>query len=138
VHREAGREAGRDADAPPPASASAAAGAPAVAGEKEKTVSHAEGCCESGSGTPDQAIGMFQNFMGTALQPGAVDMVSKELMAVALSLAVGCLPCARIHLRKSRAMGIGMPELEEAAALATAFAGCRALMMWNELKKEKG
>ncbi|MBN2447657.1 MAG: selenide, water dikinase SelD [Phycisphaerae bacterium] len=97
---------------------------------------HAEGCCEAGSGTPGQAMDMFQNFMGTALQPGAVDVVTKELMAVALGLAVGCVPCVKIHLRKSLAMGIGMPELEEAAALATAFAGCRALMLWNELKRD--
>ena len=33
-------------------------------------------------------------------------------------------------------MGIGKEELEEAAALATAFAGCRALMLWNQMKRE--
>jgi len=33
-------------------------------------------------------------------------------------------------------MGIGLKEMEEAAALAVAFSGCRSLMLWNELKKE--
>jgi AhpD family alkylhydroperoxidase len=79
-------------------------------------------------------MGMFQEFMGTAMQPGAIDVVTKELIAVALGLAVGCEPCVKIHLKKSRKMGIGEDELEEAAALATAFAGCRALMLWKELK----
>lgn len=102
----------------------------------EKDDPHAEECCAEGSGTPDQALGLFQDFMGTALRPGAVDVVTKELIAVALSLAVHCVPCARIHLRKAKEMGIGDAELEEAAAIATAFAGCRAMMLWNELKNE--
>jgi AhpD family alkylhydroperoxidase len=96
--------------------------------------SHAGECCAGGSGTPDRSLEMFQDFMGTALRPGAVDVVTKELIAVALALAVHCVPCAKIHLEKSRAMGIGEAELEEAAAIATAFAGCRAMMLWNELK----
>ena len=95
---------------------------------------HAEECCAEGSGAPDRALGMFQDFMGTALRPGAVDIVTKELIAVALSLAVHCVPCAKIHLRKAKEMGIGDAELEEAASIATAFAGCRAMMLWNELK----
>jgi selenide,water dikinase len=100
-----------------------------------KDAPRAEECCAEGSGTPDQALGMFQDFMGSALQPGALDIVTKELMAVALSLAVHCVPCAKIHLRKAREMGIGEAELEEAAAIATAFSGCRAMMLWNELKE---
>jgi selenide,water dikinase len=97
--------------------------------------SHAEECCAGGSGSPARALEMFQDFMGTAMQPGAVDVVTKELIAVALALAVHCVPCAKIHLKKAREMGIGEDELEEAAAIAAAFAGCRATMFWNELKE---
>jgi len=97
-----------------------------------------EECCAQGSGTPDLALDMFQNFMGTALKPGALDVVTKELIAVALGLAVNCVPCSKIHIKKAREMGIGDKELEEAAAMATAFGGCRAMMLWNELKKENG
>ncbi|MBM3312605.1 MAG: selenide, water dikinase SelD, partial [Candidatus Aminicenantes bacterium] len=102
----------------------------------DKAAPQAEGCCAEGSGTPEQAMGMFQDFMGRALRPGAVDVVTKELIAVALALAVHCVPCAKIHLQKAREMGVGEAELEEAAALATAFSGCRAMMLWNELKSE--
>ncbi|OGV58835.1 MAG: selenide, water dikinase SelD [Lentisphaerae bacterium RIFOXYA12_FULL_48_11] len=93
-------------------------------------------CCAHGSGGTDKAMKMFQDFMGSAMAPGAIDVVSKELMAVALGLAVHCVPCSRIHIKKSLEMGIGKEELEEAAALAVAFAGCRALMLWNELKND--
>ncbi|MFC1498679.1 carboxymuconolactone decarboxylase family protein, partial [Verrucomicrobiota bacterium] len=84
----------------------------------------------------DKAMAMFMDFMGTALQPGAVDVVTKELIAVALSLAVHCVPCSKIHIKKSLKMGISKEELEEAAALAVGFAGCRAMMLWNQLKQE--
>ncbi len=33
-------------------------------------------------------------------------------------------------------MNIGLAELDEVAAIATAFSGCRSYMWWNELKKE--
>ena len=95
-----------------------------------------EVCCAEGSATPDQAMGMFQDFMGTAMSAGAIDVVTKELIAIALGLAVNCVPCSKIHIKKAKAMGISNEELEETAALATAFGGCRALMLWNQLKKE--
>lgn len=78
----------------------------------------------------------FMQFMGTAMAPGALDVVTKEYLAIALALAVNCVPCAKIHIRKAKAMGIGAQELDEAAALAVAFGGCRVMMLWNELKKE--
>ena len=93
-------------------------------------------CCERSSGTADNAVGQFGEFVGAALAPGAIDVVTKELMAIALGLAVHCVPCSKIHIKKALGMGIGKREIEEAAALAIAFSGCRALMLWNELKKE--
>lgn len=94
-------------------------------------------CCggHEGPGATD-ALGKFQEFLGAASKPGALDVVTKELIAIALGLAVNCVPCSRIHIKKAVGMGIGKEELEEAAALAVAFGGCRALMLWNELKKE--
>jgi len=109
--------------------------------EREKTMTVKQktseaSCCEHGSGSTDKAMKMFQDFMGAAMAPGVVDVVTKKLMAVALGLAVHCVPCSRIHIKSALEMGIGKDELEEAAALAVAFSGCRALMLWKELKKE--
>jgi selenide,water dikinase len=99
--------------------------------EKEKT----ESCCAHDSAAPDAALEKFQDFLGAAMAPGALDAVTKELLAVALGLAVHCVPCTKLHLEKAKKMGIGAAELEEAAALAIAFSGCRALMLWNEIKQ---
>lgn len=95
----------------------------------------AEECCASGAedindaATAQQA---FQQFMATAFAPGALDAVQKELMTVALSVAVQCEPCLRIHLDKVRRMGISAEEIEEAAWMGVVFGGCKAMMFWQE------
>ena len=103
---------------------------------KDKPMQEEEVCCAPGSTPTEDSMKMFMSFMGTAMAPGALDVVTKEYIAIALALAVNCVPCAKIHIRKAKAMGIGVHELDEAAALAVAFGGCRVLMMWNDLKKE--
>ena len=111
------------------------------AGEKaakaeESNMTEKKGCCEHGSGSSDKAVEMFESFLGAALSPGTLDVVTKELIAIALGLAVHCVPCSTIHIKKAVKMGIKKEEIEEAAALAVAFGGCRALMLWNELKEK--
>jgi AhpD family alkylhydroperoxidase len=93
-------------------------------------------CCSHVPGGGGDALKRFSDFLGSAMAPGALDVVTKEHIAIALGLAVHCVPCTRMHLKKAKNMGITAQELEEVAALAIAFGGCRALMLWNELKKE--
>jgi AhpD family alkylhydroperoxidase len=93
-------------------------------------------CCAGGTDASGSAIGMYGDFLGKALQPGALDVVTKELAAVALSLGVQCEPCTRVHIKKALGMGIGKEELEEIAAIAMGFGGCKTLMLWNQVKKE--
>ena len=103
---------------------------------KDSKKQEAACCAHDSSASSDDSLEMFEKFMGGAMAPGALDVVTKELMAIALGLAVHCVPCTRIHIKKAKKMGIGIKEMDEAAALAVAFSGCRALMLWNELKNE--
>lgn len=103
---------------------------------KEVPMKEEEVCCAPGSAPTEEATKMFMSFMGTAMAPGTLDVVTKEYIAIALALAVNCVPCAKIHIKKAKAMGITVQELDEAVAIAVAFGGCRVLMMWNEMKKE--
>ncbi len=80
----------------------------------------------------------FQQFMGAAFAPGALDVVQKELMTIALSVAVQCEPCLRIHLGKALAMGITVEEIQEAAWMGVAFGGCKAMMFWGEHSRSLG
>jgi AhpD family alkylhydroperoxidase len=113
---------------------------PVLAGRKGETMTKekkvAACCAHEGPGAGGgSAMEKFEDFLGTAMQPGSVDVVTKELIAIALGLAVHCVPCTTIHIKKARSMGIGKEEIEEAAALAIAFGGCRAMMLWDELKE---
>lgn len=103
---------------------------------KEKPMKEDDVCCAPGTSPTEDSMKQFMSFMGTAMAPGSLDVVTKEYLAIALALAVNCVPCARMHIKKAKSMGIGVQELDEAAALAVAFGGCRVLMLWNELKKE--
>ena len=101
-------------------------------------------CCTPAADAPQPAAGagapaltsQFAAYVGATLKPCAVDVVAKELIAVALSLGVHCEPCSRAHIRKALGMGIGWAELEEVAAIALAFGGCRSMVLWQTLRKE--
>jgi AhpD family alkylhydroperoxidase len=76
--------------------------------------------------------------MAAAFAPGALDVVQKELMTIALSVAVQCEPCLKLHLDKARSMGIAPAEIEEAAWMGVAFGGCKAMMFWQERSRSCG
>ena len=51
-------------------------------------------CCASGTHPGGgSAQEMFKDFLGKAFAPGALDVVQKELLAVALAVAVQCDAC---------------------------------------------
>ena len=108
-----------------PASSCCSAAQPADAASGE--------CCASGgpASPPGSAEQAFSQFMGTAFAPGALDVLQKEITTLALSVAVQCEPCLRIHLEKARGMGISEEEIEEAAWLGVVFGGCKAMMFWK-------
>ncbi len=93
-----------------------------------------EACCseEAAGASPSAPQDAFQAFMGAAFAPGALDAVQKEIMTIALSVAVQCEPCLKIHIEKARGMGISPAEIREAAWMGIAFGGCKAMMFWKE------
>jgi len=101
-------------------------------------VSAAEACCETGATSAEAGAAQkaFQQFLAKAFAPGALDVVQKELMTIALSVAVQCKDCLAIHLQKARSMGITTEEIEEAAWLGVVFGGCKAMMFWKEHGKK--
>ena len=86
----------------------------------------------------DNATVAFAEFMKQASQPTLIDGRTKKLMAIALSIAQRCRPCLAIHIRGALAMGITRAEIDEAANLAIAFAGCPAMMLYKEIWSEVG
>nr|NIM05010.1 selenide, water dikinase SelD [Armatimonadota bacterium]NIO96491.1 selenide, water dikinase SelD [Armatimonadota bacterium] len=106
--------------------------------ESSDSEAQQEPCCE-GQVRPEtgdvSAESAFQRFMSTALGPGALDVIQKELTTIALSVAIQCEPCLKLHLKKALSMGITTEEIQEAAWMGVAFGGCKAMMFWNEQSK---
>jgi len=95
-----------------------------------------EPCCVGGpEAAPTDAAGAHRQFMGSAFAPGAIDVVTKELMTIGLAVLARCGPCLKAHLPKATKMGITREEIEEAAWTAIAMGGAPIFMFWKQMSK---
>jgi len=102
-------------------------------------------CCEDGDGAaPAAATGQqgvaeiqqrFQDFMKLAGAPGALDVATKQAIAIALSTLAKCEPCLKTHIKKARSMGFTQEEIDEAAWIAISFGGSPTMMFYNALRR---
>jgi len=70
----------------------------------------------------------FNELGRAATAPGALDAKTKELIAVALSVAVRCDPCIGFHTKALVKLGATRQELDETLAVATYMGGGPSLM----------
>lgn len=68
-------------------------------------------------GNPD-AFAAFVAFEQATFQPGALDVKTKELIAVAVTLTTQCDSCITLHTRKARLAGATEAEITEALFVA--------------------
>ncbi len=83
---------------------------------------------------------LYQEFAGKAYEPGALDGKTKELIALACSVLVDCVPCIEYHEPKAREQGATDAEIREAMAITmTVAAGSKQAKYWRligELSKK--
>jgi len=119
-------------------------GAPAQTENEEECCMREEKsdeCCAEGatvrdageSGGAEATAARFLGFMHSANEPGALDAVTKRILAIALSVLSRCEPCAKAHIAKAREMGISEAEIDEAAWLAISFGGSPTKMFYDSL-----
>jgi AhpD family alkylhydroperoxidase len=65
----------------------------------------------------------FGGFAKKALEEGTLSAKVKELIAVALSVAVKCEPCLEHHLKRALQKGAGEREIAEALGVALLMVG---------------
>ena len=70
----------------------------------------------------------FNELGKAATAPGALDAKTKELIALALSVAVRCDPCIGFHTRALVKLGATRQEVDETLAVATYMGGGPSLM----------
>ncbi|MFC2083079.1 carboxymuconolactone decarboxylase family protein [Candidatus Bipolaricaulota bacterium] len=83
---------------------------------------------------PEEMKG-FSEFMGTVLKPGALDLKTKELIALGMGLTARCKYCIGIHVEKALKAGATPEELWEVAMVAVMMGGGPALTYVAELQK---
>ena len=90
----------------------------------------------------------FSAIAQAALKPQALDTKTKELMAVAISVAVRCDPCVTYHVAAARKQGATREEIAETVGLAVymgagpsamyAAQALEAFDQWDEVFAAKG
>ena len=76
----------------------------------------------------------FQHFFKSAHSEGVLDEKTKQLMHIALVLAMRCEPCAVLSIEKGRRLGISAEELDEAIQLAASVGAGTILAMGERAK----
>lgn len=69
----------------------------------------------------------FQGVHATALEGGVLPAATKELMALAVSVATGCEDCCGHHLDRARGLGSTDEEIAETLGVAVLMGGGPAL-----------
>jgi len=82
-----------------------------------------------------EEIKCFTEFMGAVLQPGKLDLKTKELIALGMGLTARCKYCIGIHTQKALAAGATPEELWEVATVAVMMGGGPAMTYVAELHK---
>jgi len=77
----------------------------------------------------------FREFMKAAGAPGALDVIAKRAIAIALSVMTRSEPAAAAHINKARQMGFTQEQIDEAAWMAIAFGGSPVMLFYDAMKK---
>jgi len=101
-------------------------------------------CCadavtSAGPGTEEgadiaQIKSKFIDFLGSASSPHGLDAYTKQAMAIALSVAMRCEPCLKMHLKKAKEKGFTQDEIDEAAWMGISFGGSPTMVFYEQLK----
>ncbi len=81
----------------------------------------------------DKFQSSFMNFVGNVLTEGALDVKTKELIIISLSMASRCEWCISYHVFQALKAGATKKELMEVGYVTTLMYGSQALMEMNNL-----
>jgi AhpD family alkylhydroperoxidase len=74
----------------------------------------------------------FIDFLGSASSPHGLDAYTKQAMAIALSVAMRCGPCLKMHLKKAKEKGFTQDEIDEAAWMGISFGGSPTMVFYEQ------
>ena len=83
-----------------------------------------------------EAIKAFWAFDKAAFAPGAIDVLNKQMMAVAVALTTQCPYCIELHVKSARDAGATDQMLAETATVAAAMRAGAAITHATHLFKD--
>jgi selenide,water dikinase len=103
-------------------------------------------CCADAVSSGESAAGQtseiaeikakFQDFLSSASSPHGLDAYTKQAMAIALSVAMRCEPCLKMHLKKAKEKGFTQAEIDEAAWMGISFGGSPTMVFYEQHKEK--
>jgi len=79
---------------------------------------------------------LYFKFYKETYKPSAVDRKTKELIAIAASLAARCEGCLAGHIKKALKLGASRDEIGEAIAIAIGVSGASVVDMTDKAAAE--
>ncbi|UCC96675.1 MAG: selenide, water dikinase SelD [Phycisphaerales bacterium] len=76
----------------------------------------------------------FTDFLGAASSPHGLDAYTKQAMSIALSVAMRCEPCLKMHLKKAKEKGFTQDEIDEAAWMGISFGGSPTMVFYEQFR----
>jgi len=76
----------------------------------------------------------FKDFLGAASSPHGLDAYTKQAIAIALSVAMRCEPCLKMHMKKAKDKGFSQDEIDEAAWMGVSFGGSPTMVFYEQLR----
>src|SRR5258708_7028357 len=83
-----------------------------------------------------EAMKAFWAFDKAVFTPGAIDLLNKQLMAVAVALTTQCPYCIELHVKSARDAGATDEMLAETATVAAAMRAGAAITHATHLYKD--
>jgi AhpD family alkylhydroperoxidase len=83
-----------------------------------------------------EAMKAFWAFDKAAFAPGAIDVLNKQLMAVAVALTTQCPYCIELHVKSARDAGATDQMLAETATVAAAMRAGASITHASHLFKD--
>ncbi|MHC4758923.1 MAG: selenide, water dikinase SelD, partial [Planctomycetota bacterium] len=99
-------------------------------GEKAKTA--------AGASEMQQVEQKFKDFLSSASSPHGLDSFTKQAIAIALSVAMRCEPCLKMHLKNAKSKGFTQEEIDETAWMGISFGGSPTMVFYENIKNALG
>jgi selenide,water dikinase len=102
--------------------------------ERQSGAAEASGTAQHAALAAGQVEAKFKDFLSSAGSPHGLDAYTKQAIAIALSVAMRCEPCLKMHLKNAKNKGFTQDEIDEAAWMGISFGGSPAMVFYEQNK----